>query len=407
MSFLRSIFNRGSSGTRRSGKGKQKEVVEFSEEERQRHRGDAMNESEVTRFRHGFEVGGVSLDDQFDSHKKGSIFKYSVVAIPRPSDRGKFLDRVRTFRPKKDQSTISLDDIPGLDMVDDFNEFRLVDAVGEKSMREMNDYVMISEVLVHFTPLDTFFTEFVSLTLTIRDNRRMEQAEVRKAPFASNTSVNVFMSLDYCVKKSDLHRLTLALAGGPSHFRPGTVWGTVKVVVRMRHMTFPERGNLEETMACLQFAETDLRVFNADPRVKDVVLTPNALGEMQKRFQDGDIEDLTKARSDKRKVETAATIVQGVNENPIDNVLDSFRAQARRVGKETMVTDSGPVMRKSVMKKTEPDTPVDPRDKQDLETLKGLSEVRLDESASVMSDNVSVETPIRVGPLAKMTRFDD
>jgi len=157
------------------------------------------------------------------------------------------------------------------------------------------------------------------------------------------------------------------------------------------------RGNIQETLAVCQFAETDLAQFMTDPRGTDQVITSEGLRQMRDTFANGDIENLTKPRSDQKSMGTAMTILGNGGdlgdcepEEVIGAIKEKALQEQRQKNQQIVVRP-----KKSSMKiaKTEKLNviPSDDEAEEDVQSDNGMSkleEVEIDESASnVGQDN--------------------
>jgi hypothetical protein len=377
---------RGGSSNRKSpsGRGPGKDEAEAD-------RARALENTEVRESKFDFPTTRMSMVDRLESHRKGSLFKYAVISSAPPKNRGSILDRLRTYQPPNDQTNVRLDDLPPLLLSDEYTCVNLSQAIDGKNPGLKKPFCMISDIFIHYVPLDTFLSTQSTVEVMLNDGRKMDEDVVRHASFSSNAGYNVLMTLDYCIETKDINLLNLTFSRHVSKFKKGKSWAMCKVLIGIDFFDYAKRSNIQETLAVCQFAETDLAQFMTDPRGTDQVITSEGLRQMRETFASGDIENLTKPRSDQKSMGTAMTILGNggdLGDCEPEEVIEAIKEKAlqeQRIKAQQMVIRP----RKSSMKPTSQakvinDSPAE--ESEDVQhTDDGLSDMReieVDESAS-------------------------
>lgn len=293
---------------------------------------DAKDRVEVREVKPPFPEFSMTLKDRIQSHRGGSLFKYAVISSKPPKNAGVILDRLRTFKPPIQHEMIRIDDLPPLLLKDDYLKVDLSRSLQSIRQRSSLPFCMITDVFIHYVPLSSFYSKGSTLNVEIIDNRILEESVVRRASVTRNASYNILMSLDYCIETKDLGLIDLSFTTHNSQFKKGLSWGMAKILVGLNFFDVAQRFNIQETLAVIQWSESDLQDFVTDPKFTDVVITPEALKQLKERFRAGEIEDLTNPRDDEMIVNTAATIIGqsgGSGRSPANAVMEIMRRKAK------------------------------------------------------------------------------
>jgi hypothetical protein len=298
-------------------------------EEAERRKGTIVKDTSVTSMKHKFSDEEESLASKLERHRSGSMFKYAVISTAPPKDRGSILSKVRTFKAKTDLIQTSLDDLPAINLKDNYTEFRLSQALGNTKLSSLLPYTTVTDVLVHYVPMDTFFATSHPLDIQINDFRKNEDTVARKYTLTDKGSYNILFCMDYSTLTTDLDDLSLSLSCNVTDFREGKAWASIKVVVRMTHSSFPQKFNLQETIGVTLWAHSDLEDYVTDPTTMDGTITGEALKLLKQSYQRGEIEDLVTPRDNKKQMNLARTVVgeSGGRIAP-DLLMDSMKENA-------------------------------------------------------------------------------
>jgi len=280
-------------------------------EENERRRGAIMDVAESSAQVVDFSQGTMGLVDRLEAHPAGKMLKNTVISNEPPPDRELNIMRLRTFKPQNDFAKMTLHDVPPVELMSEFAEFPITQAMTDTQFNELKDYILVSDVFFHFIPMDSFYSKSSPVTFQINDFRKIDNTCMRRYPLSNTGGYNILMSLDYCVAKKDLHHLSYSVSTTLNTFRKGASWGAVKVVLTVSHMDFPVKSNIQETMGVLHLADSDLKEYISDPRHSDGYITPQALNLLRSHYKRGEIENINKPRDDKVEINTAQTVVGG------------------------------------------------------------------------------------------------
>lgn len=308
------------------------------EEEMERRKGAIVKDTSVTSMKHNFSEEEESLASKLERHRAGQLFKYAVISTPPPPDRSSILSKVRNYKPKSDIVQSSLDDLPAINLIDNFTEFRMSAAIGNSVIKNLPPYTIITDVLVHYMPMDTFFAVSHPLQIQINDFRKNEGTTVRHYELTDKGAYNILFCLDYSTMTSDLDDLSLSFSCNANDFKKGKAWAAVKVIVRMMHTSFPQKSNLQETMGVTLWAHSDLEDYVTDPTSMDGLITGEALKLLKESYRRGDIEDLVTPRDNKKQLNVARTVVgeSGGGLHP-DLLMDTMKEQALQMERKKNV----------------------------------------------------------------------
>lgn len=362
----------GHSHPRVSGRKNQKSIemaaAKEAQEELERRKGAIIKDLSTTSMKHDFSDENDTLASKLERHRAGNLFKYAVISTAPPKDRGSILEKVRSFRAKNDVVLSSLDDLPAINLINNFTEFRLSQALGQVKLSSLPPYTIVTDVLVHYIPMDTFFAISHPLEIQINDFRKSEDTTVRHYTLTDKGAYNILFCMDYSTMTTDLEDMSLSFACNATGFREGKAWAAVKIIIRMSHGTFPQKANLQETIGVTLWAHSDLEDYLVDPTSMDGTISGEALKLLKQAYLRGDIEDLVTPRDNKKQMNLARTVVGESGANlPPDLMIESMREQAlseerKRSARFGGVTNIGDSMKstpvtypiKPAMKKTSP-----------------------------------------------------
>lgn len=351
--MLSRMFNRNQrgrvGGTRRRREAKDVELERERQEteaksqlEQSRRKGEVMKNAPVNDIRHNFASEEDSLEDKLMRHRTGSYFKYATIVTAPPPDRSRLLERMRNFKAVNDYQHRSLDDLPAIDLKGNYCEFQLSQALQTVGRQPLPPYTLVSEVLVHYVPMDTFFALQCPAVFQINDFRKVQDTVVREYELTDKGSYNILFCLDYSVRTEDVGDLVLSVACNQKLFREGIAWGTMKVVIRMTHLQFPIKANLQETIGVTLWAHSDLEDYISNPFKQSGLITGEALSELKKAFKRGDIEDLVTPSDNKRQLNAARTVVgESSRDVPVDSIMEIMKTKALAETKANLGTKGG------------------------------------------------------------------
>jgi hypothetical protein len=276
--------------------------------------------TENREMKHNYPAETFTLADKMDSHRKGSHFKYAVVSNKPTEDQAGALGWLRNFRPNTKHDTLRLAQIKPILLNSSYTELNLVDVIREMGPMSDLPFCMISEVFIHYVPLDTFLSRSAVVEISLTDGRRVDKVPIRRSTITSTAGYNILMCLDFCVETSDLADMTLTFASHNNNFLEGKSWAMCKVIVGLDFFEIARRANIRETMAVLQWADSDLLDFVADPRFVDVVVTNESLRQLRLLHKSGDIENTYEPSNDAKEMITAATII-GMSGDPEEGTV--------------------------------------------------------------------------------------
>jgi hypothetical protein len=276
--------------------------------------------TENREMKHNYPAETFTLADKMDSHRKGNHFKYAVISNKPTEDQAGALGWLRNFRPNTKHETLRLAQIKPILLNSSYTELNLVDVIrGLGPMSEL-PFCMISEVFIHYVPLDTFLSRSAVVEISLTDGRRVDKVPIRRSTITSTAGYNILMCLDFCVETADLADMTLTFASHNNNFLEGKSWAMCKVIVGLDFFEIARRANIRETMAVLQWADSDLLDFVADPRFVDVVVTNESLRLLRQMHKSGDIENTYEPSNDAKEMITAATII-GMSGDPEEGTV--------------------------------------------------------------------------------------
>jgi hypothetical protein len=276
--------------------------------------------TENREMKHNYPAETFTLADKMDSHRKGSHFKYAVVSNKPTEDQAGALGWLRNFRPNTKHDTLRLSQIKPILLNSSYTELNLVDVIKEMGTMSELPFCMISEVFIHYVPLDTFLSRSSVVEISLTDGRRVDKVPIRRSTITSTAGYNILMCLDFCVETKDLADMTLTFASHNNNFLEGKSWAMCKVIVGLDFFEIARRANIRETMAVLQWADSDLLDFVADPRFVDVVVTNESLRLLRLMHKSGDIENTYEPSNDAKEMITAATII-GMSGDPEEGTV--------------------------------------------------------------------------------------
>jgi len=341
-----------------------------------------------------FTMGRMCLVDKLEAHPAGKMLKNVVISNEPPPDRELNIHRLRRFKPQNDFSKLTLSEVPEFDLSEEFMEFSIVEAMTSSQFSQLKPYVLVSDVFIHYIPLDSFYSVSSPVIFRLNDFRKVDDTCMREYPLTHSGGYNILMTLDYCVAKKDLHHLSLSISTSLSSFRKGSSWGAAKVLLTISHMDFPVKANIQETMGVLHLADSDLNEFISDPRSSDGVITPHALTLLRGHYKRGEIENVNLPRDDKKEVNLAKTLIdEDIESVNVRDLMSDMREQALRRERERSMpkpseptkTSSGGTSLKSAMKKTSSPpkpTSIEDDNELDMNSLEDLEEVEVGESRS-------------------------
>lgn len=377
-------------------------MLEEEGREKDRRKGIIMDKTEQGVEKFDLNLDTMGLVDRLEAHPAGKLLKNVVISNEPPPDRELNIHRLRRFKPQNDFAKMTLSSIPAIRLSSELMELSIVEAMTETQFRDLKAYVLVSDVFIHYIPLDSFFSQSSPVNFQLNDFRKTDNTVMREYPLTHSGGYNILMTLDYCVAKEDLKHLSLSISTSLSSFRRDVAWASCKVLLTVSHMDFPVKANIQETMGVLHLADSDLTDFISDPRSSDGVITPQAMTLLRGHYKRGEIENINNPRDDKKEVNTAKTIV-GESQGDVDvrDLMADLRQQGLAKAR-TGLPDGPP---KSAMKKP-PATPLFYQEQHggDRDGLDSLSDVAFGESRSNEGSEGTVELPVRKASVPPSTR---
>jgi len=385
------------------------------------HEGKIKRNMDEEQLASGMPTQHQSLMDKMDSHRSGTLFKYAVITNKPSDERQGMLSRLRSYRPPTQQRSLSLNDIPPVRLIGESTVMTLSSVMSKETLQGKEDFVLIDCILIHFVPLDSFANDKSIVTIQLNDFRKTSNTVARTAKVDNTMGYNILFFLDYCVEKKDVGLMSLSFSCSTKEFQHGVSWGTVKVVAQLQLLTMPKRLPLLDTMGVVLLSDTDLNMFEADPREIDLVLTPAALQALRDSNLRGEIENKTVPQSDKKELMTARTVLGGdYEESDVSSVfsnmklLGGLKERQERARKENARRLAS--LREEVSHVIHPSTVpiVDVPEIKFTDTtsdhgkLESLTEVNEQESASQVGDSGSdILKQVEELEIPKITRFAD
>jgi hypothetical protein len=376
---------------------KEKRMLESEDEkETERRRGEVMERTEVSQTKVDFTQGSMCLVDKLEAHQAGTLMKYVVISNPAPPDREINLSRLRTYKAKNDIARVGLDRIEPFDLCKNYTDLSLINAIPFDALKSMKPYCLVSDIFIHYVPMDTFYTEAQTVDFFINDFRRVRNTAVRHYQLTHSAGYNVLFSLDYCMRTSDLKYLTLSISTNLDAFREGIAWGCVKVLISLMHLDFPIKANMQETMGVMHMSDSDLKEFISDPRGSDGVITNEALKMLKDSYQREEIENITKPRNDTKDINREATVVNMHNQSMaasevIRNLRQNALALERQRNELPRSSPDGPTP-KSILKSAQTESDMEEL----MIPLEG--EMRPEDSQSNADSDPTIELPTLQSP---------
>jgi len=317
-----------------------------------RQRGLIMDKTEQGASNHDHGLPVLGLVDLMEATPAGAGYlENTVISCEPPPDRALNIARLRTFIPRNDFARMNFSDIPPFVLQEEYTNFPITDAMTKEQFSQLRQFVHVSDVFIHYVPMDSFMSTTAVVNLQLNDFRKLDNSVMRMYKLTHAGSYNVLFTLDYCVEKKDLHNLTFSISSNLSSFRPGASWAAVKVILTLTHMDFPKKSNIQRTMGVLHLADSDLKSYITDPRYSDGVIDPTALSMIRDSYKRGEIENVVAPKSEKREVTIAQTVTGGVNQD--QNVMDLMMEMRENALRKERAKNG---VMKSALKKPESDS---------------------------------------------------
>jgi len=280
-------------------------------------------------FASGMPLENSALKDKMDSHRAGTFFKYAVITNKPSDERQSMLSKLRSFKPQSQVTNLSLNDIPPIRLVGEVVSLDLKQILTPEIMRNGEDYLQVDCILIHFIPLDSFANDKSVVNVQINDFRKISNTAVRSAKVDNTMGYNILFFLDYCVEKRDVNKINLSFSCSTKEFQAGIAWGAVKVIAQIQTRSFPVRMPLVGTMGVMLLSDTDLEDFECDPRMLDLVITPESLARLRQLNKRQEIENRTIPVTDRKELVTAKTILgDSYEEEEVGSVIGRMKEMA-------------------------------------------------------------------------------
>jgi hypothetical protein len=305
-------------------KREEKIAEEMNVEQYEKYKADALKRVEISNEKFEISENSMSMLDRIDAHQKGRLFKNAIISNEPPSDRDLHMSRLRTFKEMNDFRSIHLDKIKPIHLNGRFTHLDLVDAIGEDKMSHSKEFCLVSDVFIHYIPLDTFYGVHYPVEVNLNDHRKIRSSTVRWFKMSHSIGYNILFTMDYCMATKDLNKLALDFSTALDVFKEGTTWGVAKIIVSLTFMDFPVKLNFQEVMAVMHLSDSDLRDFISDPQGLDAVMSSETLKRMKQLHKQGEIENVNEPRDDRIQLNTAKT---GVGSDDIDSNEQDYTAR--------------------------------------------------------------------------------
>lgn len=337
-------------------KRQQEEVAQAQalwDEESLRRQGEIMGRAEMNVLPMGLTKSPIDLEEHLNAHRAGTLMKQVVISNQPPPDRELHMTRLRKFKPQNDFSKLLLSDIVPFNLMDEYTELNLAMVVDQKTRQSMKPYCLVSDVFIHYIPLDTFHTRSFPVEVSINDFRKLEDNTMRYFKFSHTAGYNILMTLDYCIQTKDLEYLTLAISTKLNSFKKDLAWGTVKVIVSLIHFDFPVKTNLQETRGVMHLSDSDLIDHLSDPRGADGILSAEAMRLLREGYVRGEVENVLLAQDNEKDINPDPTaLLRAQPEQNAAELLRGLRDMSKGMkSSDTLVPDSTSERPSNVIKK--------------------------------------------------------
>lgn len=361
------------------------------EDEHMKRKGEVMERTEMSQVRVDITQPTMCLVDRFESHRAGTYMKNVVISNKAPPERELNLSRLRTYKAENEYARISLNDIEPFDLMSEFVDLPIIRALPDGILTDQKPYVLVSDIFIHYMPMDTFFSTSFVVDFFINDFRKTENVAVRHFPLSHTGGYNVLFSLDYCVRTVDLKYLTLSISTSLNSFKKNVAWASVKTNISLTFMDFPIKTSMQETMGVLHLSDSDLQDFISDPRHSDGVITPEAFKLLKQAHKRGDIEKMNQNVDDRKEMNQAKTTFE--KQDGTVAVADLMRDMREDALKKQREQNQGTSVKSipSAMKKSPKSKPMSPpapsvKDESDEDISPG-------DSLSQVSDDGTIDLP--------------
>lgn len=237
-------------------------------------------------------------------------FQYASVTGFSKETKKTVLAKLFASRPPPLTSSLSVDNLPIISLEDRKMSVSLAEILGEKKLKKMMNFIHLSEVRYAFSPTNSFYQMFGAVRIGIRDMRMLEamENEVRSSTINGNNSGLITMSLDYCVGKKDIKNIELFIECENSPLKPGMVWGSLQVALKIVDSDSARPVELKATMGLLELPQGGLLKLKENPKHVDLTFDSDDLGVLRNMYAQGRILDQSKPGNKQDAIRFAGSV---------------------------------------------------------------------------------------------------
>jgi hypothetical protein len=244
-----------------------------------------------------------TLNARIQSHSGHTVFEYVTIQPGDGRTKTRLLKYLQTLSSRLYKEPVEIKNVPILNLIDRTHVYQFSDCIKPGAFKHLLDWITIYEVGVIFSPAQGFYQDKSGVTVSIRDNRFSKNQNVQTVKLSSNVQTKFVMSLDYAVKKDDLHDVTLIIDNPVSAIKEGRYWGSLKVEMSILQSDTAMQSSVVAPMGVIEMSSSALVKHKHNPTTLDLDISQSNLEALINMRKKGLIRDLSQTTKSKQMVE--------------------------------------------------------------------------------------------------------
>nr|QYF49535.1 MAG: movement protein [Inner Mongolia phenui-like virus 2] len=257
-----------------------------------------MNDAEREVYQYSMPTAEQGMTNLIAAHKPGTRFQYVALTGRDEESLPARLRRITTMQPRTNKSSIPLEKVPKLRLIEDTEQFNLSMAIPSKG----KDYIRLASVAVVYIPLVSSQSVFSKAVASLIDNRFVGDKVVQSVRFTTNLPEKKEMTMDYCIPRESAKSILISFSREQAVLEMGEQWGACQLTLQLEESDFPYVENFKEVVAVTAVPEAILSEYDVNPNHVTTAILENHRSKLRDMYLRGDIADETAPIENKASV---------------------------------------------------------------------------------------------------------
>lgn len=263
-----------------------------------------LNDADRQLYQHKLPDIENDLGNMISEHSEGLVFPNIAILDEPPETMEARYRRLMQLQPRVNKRRMNVPDHITMKLRKEVEDFSMIDIVRmEDSQRKTSkmEYVSIKRAALILSPLSSFIDNHSDVIVSIVDTRKRSNQVTRTLRLQDNKFYRGEFVLDYSFPKESAHKVSLSFAQEVPTFDTGEQWGVCQLFLDLEESDFPLTTAFQETIGQGAVTTSMLQEYKFHPGHLDVAVRDSHIPLLREMYQRGDIVDDTEPQSDKRQ----------------------------------------------------------------------------------------------------------